>query len=57
MFQPHQLWTSTAGSSRQTIFVIVTWPNFAGSVMFFTARIVFVLTMTRITPETSCRPM
>ena len=57
MFQPHQLWMSTAGSSRQTIFVIVTSPKRDVSVTFWTAAMTLVETMRRITPVTSWRPM
>ena len=57
MFQPHQLWTSTTGSSRQTMSVIVMSPNLAVSVTFATAWITFVLMRRRIAPATSWRPM
>ena len=57
MFQPHQLWTSTAGSSRHTMRLIVTSPNIDVSFTFCTAITAFVLTTILIAASTSCRPM
>ena len=55
-FQPHQLWTSTGGSSLQDMEVIVTSPNLVVSVWFATLAIALVATTTRIMPVTEWRP-
>ena len=56
MFQPHQLWMSTGGSSLHVIFVMVTSPNFFVSVTFATFATALVATTMRATPVTECRP-
>ena len=56
MFQPHQLWTSTGGSSLQVILLMVTSPNADVSIVFATLATTFELTTMRSMPVTEWKP-